>query len=289
MRPATSRAGRCASGHVSGSFLRVLQQGEDGLDGEAVAGAPEAGDGAGGDGGDHRGVPPRLAGGGVGEVDLDDDSIVGGEGVGQGVGIVGESARVEDDRRRPAPGVVDGVDQVALVVRLQVLDLVAAEQRRLPGRLRRGRRGSPCRRSRVRASRGGSGSARSARGSASADITRDPRVSVGGVTPKPTMMAGSSSAEPRARLPMTTTTTSPVRPAITPATKATTARPKNDQPACRARAASRATSSRRCRTGSGSTVTGLSSCRAAAAIPCPGGGGRARRGRSRTRPGRAGA
>ena len=57
-------------------------------------------------------------------MDLDDHSIVGGQGVGQGVGVMGESPRIEDDGRRSAPGAVDGVDQGALVVRLEVLDVV---------------------------------------------------------------------------------------------------------------------------------------------------------------------
>src|SRR5579871_3046754 len=35
---------------------------------------------------------------------------------------MGERARVDQDRRRPSPGVVDRVDQLALVVGLQVLD-----------------------------------------------------------------------------------------------------------------------------------------------------------------------
>src|SRR5919109_643865 len=71
------------------------------------------------------------------------------------------------------------------------------------------------------------------------------------VTPKPTMIAGSKSVEPRAMLPMTMTTTRPVRPVTRPITKATTARPNSDQPVSRAIAAKRAPSSRRCRTGSG--------------------------------------
>src|SRR5581483_3646961 len=229
MRPATSRAGSSAVVMMQRSWCSVLQDGQGGFDGEAVAGAAEPGDGAGGDGGDHRGAAPRLAGGGVGQVDLDDDSIVGGQGVGQGVGVVGESARIEDDGRRPAPGAVDGVDQGALVVRLEVFDLVAGGGGRLPGGghvvVERGLPVDPglplpeevevgARQHEDQLGRHHPRSSRSA-----------------AATPKPTMMAGSSRADPRARLPTTTATTTPVRPTASPKTKATTARPNSDQPA----------------------------------------------------------
>ena len=67
----------------------------------------------------HASRPP----GSRGELDL--HAVERGERVGQGERVVRERARVENDRRAPAAGVVDGVDQVALVVRLQVLELVA--------------------------------------------------------------------------------------------------------------------------------------------------------------------
>src|SRR5581483_11637495 len=237
--------------------------------------------GPGGHRGDHGGAPPGLAGGRVGEMDLDDHPIVGGEGVGEGVGVVGESARIEDDGRRPAPGPVDLVDEVALVVRLAVLDLVAGGGGRRPGRghVVVERRlavdlGFPLAeqvevRARQQEDEVGRHQPRSSRSAA--------------VTPNPTIMAGSSRAEPSTRLPMTTTTTRPDRPTTTPATNTTTARPKSDHPARRASEASRATCARRCRTGS--TFTGPR----AGPIPCRGRGGRARPGPSRTRPGRAGA
>ena len=44
--------------------------------------------------------------------------------------VVGERAGVDDDRRAAAAGAVDGVDELALVVRLQVLELRGRGRRR---------------------------------------------------------------------------------------------------------------------------------------------------------------
>ena len=68
------------------------------------------------------GVPPRLAGVGVGEVQLDDRAVERGERVVERPRVVGERAGVDDDGRAPAPRGVDRVDQLALVVGLEVLD-----------------------------------------------------------------------------------------------------------------------------------------------------------------------
>ena len=54
-----------------------------------------------------------LAAAGVGQVQLDDRSVEGGQGVVEGPGVVGEGPGVDDDGGGPAPGAVDGVDQVA--------------------------------------------------------------------------------------------------------------------------------------------------------------------------------
>ncbi len=48
--------------------------------------------------------------------------LEGGEGVVDGPRIVSERAGVDDDRRSPPPGGVDGVDQLALVIGLEALD-----------------------------------------------------------------------------------------------------------------------------------------------------------------------
>ena len=73
------------------------------LDREAVAGAAEAGDGAGGHRRDHRGVPPRLAGVGVREVQLDDRPVERGQRVVERPGVVRERAGVDDDGGAAAP------------------------------------------------------------------------------------------------------------------------------------------------------------------------------------------
>ena len=70
----------------------------------------------------------------VGEVQLDDRPVEGGQRVVQGPGVVGEGARVDDDGGAPAPGAVHRVDELALVVRLEVLDARGrGARRRRPG------------------------------------------------------------------------------------------------------------------------------------------------------------
>ena len=70
-------------------------------------------------------MPERLAGGGVRQVQLDDGPIEGGHRIVQRPRGVAQRAGVDDQRVRPAPGAVDRLDEVALVVRLQVLELQA--------------------------------------------------------------------------------------------------------------------------------------------------------------------
>ena len=62
----------------------------------------------------------------VGEVGLHHGDVDGGDGVAQGDGVVGEGTGVEDDPVGRAPGPVQGVDQLALNVGLEVLDGSAA-------------------------------------------------------------------------------------------------------------------------------------------------------------------
>ena len=108
---------------------------------------------------DHRGVAPRLAGVRVRQVQLDDRTVEGGQGVVDRPGVVGERAGVDDDGGAAAAGRVDGLDQLALVVGLQVLERRGRGARPRPWRWRRGRRAWRCRRPRARARRAGSGSA----------------------------------------------------------------------------------------------------------------------------------
>ena len=114
----------------SGGASRVRrprgQQPGHGLDRQPVAEAAEAGDGPVGHGGHHRGVAPRLARRGVREVELDDDPVESRQGVVQGPGVVREGAGVDDRWRRRAPGAVDQLDELALVVGLVVLELEPA-------------------------------------------------------------------------------------------------------------------------------------------------------------------
>ena len=121
-------------GHVHGRERRGEQAGHgtsslQGEGGEAVAVAGEAADDPLGHRGDDRGAAPRVAGARVGQVQLDDDAVEGGEGVVDGPGVVGEGAGVDDDAGVAPPAVADGVDQLALVVRLEVADLPAVAER----------------------------------------------------------------------------------------------------------------------------------------------------------------
>ena len=68
------------------------------------------------------GVSPRFAGVRIRDVDLDDGPVERGERIVDRPGVVGERAGVDDDRRAPPAGVVDVLDQLALVVRLVRLD-----------------------------------------------------------------------------------------------------------------------------------------------------------------------
>src|SRR5262245_40233134 len=78
-------------------------------------------------------MPPRLARMGVREVQLDLHSCEGLERVGDRVGVVRICAGVAHDRRATATCAVDRVDEIALVVRLQVLELVSVLRGRLGG------------------------------------------------------------------------------------------------------------------------------------------------------------
>ena len=87
-----------------------------------IAGPAEAGNNAGGHGRDHRRGPPGLAAPRVGQVELHDGSVEGGQRVMQRPAVVGEGAGVDDDGGGPAPGPVDDVHQVALVIGLLMFD-----------------------------------------------------------------------------------------------------------------------------------------------------------------------
>ena len=102
-----------------------LQQCGDGVDGQLVAEPAETGDHARRHRRQHRRVAERLAGGRVGEVQLDDGSVEGGHRVVERPRGVAERAGVDDQGVGAAPGGVHGVDQLALVVRLEVLELEA--------------------------------------------------------------------------------------------------------------------------------------------------------------------
>ncbi len=107
-------------GHVASSLAMRA------VDGEAVPGGTEAGHRGGHVGRDHGVVAPVLARLGVGDVELDLHAFEGGERVGERERVVRERAGVDDDRRAPPASVVDGVDEVAFVVGLHVLEPVAA-------------------------------------------------------------------------------------------------------------------------------------------------------------------
>ena len=79
-------------------------------------------------------MPERLAGGGVGEVQLDDGAVEGGDGVVERPRRVAQRAGVDDQRVGPAAGGVDRLDQLALVVRLEMLELEAVARRGRLGR-----------------------------------------------------------------------------------------------------------------------------------------------------------
>ena len=114
------------AGHGSALERAVLKMADEGVDGEAVAGRPEPGDHPQADRGQHRGAAEVLPGVNVGEVGLHHRDVDGGDGVAQGDGVVGEGAGVEDDPVGRAPGPVQGIDQLALDVGLEVLDNGAA-------------------------------------------------------------------------------------------------------------------------------------------------------------------
>src|SRR5260370_27537052 len=124
-RDATSIAGQASVIDSTSSGRGAVERGDDRFAGEGVGGAPEAGDGPGDDGGEHRDVAPLLAGGRVRDVELDGDAVVGRERVGEAVRVVGEGPGVDDDRRAAAPGGLDRVDELAFMVGLQVLDVMA--------------------------------------------------------------------------------------------------------------------------------------------------------------------
>ena len=81
---------------------------------------------------DDRGVAERLAGMDVAEVDLDGRQPHGGDRVPQRVGIVRERAGVDQDALGPAARLVDGIDQRALVVRLEDAQRDAPSPRQPP-------------------------------------------------------------------------------------------------------------------------------------------------------------
>lgn len=114
------------TGHGSALDRAGLKVADEGVDGEAVAGRPEPGDHPQADRGQHGGAAEVLPGVNVGEVGLHHGDVDGGDGVAQSDGVVGEGTGVEDDPVGRAPGPVQGIDQLALDVGLEVLDGGAA-------------------------------------------------------------------------------------------------------------------------------------------------------------------
>ena len=130
------RAGRRRPSAAGGDgVIARSQQVGDGLEGQPVAVAAEADDAARSPPARPRCVPPRLAGVRVGEVQLDDRAVERGERVVDAPGVVGEGAGVDDDGGAAAAGRVDGVDELALVVRLEVLEREAVRARPRPWRV----------------------------------------------------------------------------------------------------------------------------------------------------------
>src|SRR4051794_3714961 len=84
--------------------VAVVERGGHGLYGEVVAVLAESGDRAGRHGCDDTDVAPRLAGVGVGDVDLDLRTFEGRQRVMDRPGVVREGAGVDDDRRAPTAG-----------------------------------------------------------------------------------------------------------------------------------------------------------------------------------------
>ena len=61
-----------------------------------------------------------------------DRTVEGGQRVVQRPGVVGEGTGVDEDGRAASPGAVDGVDQLALVVGLEGLDVAAVAAAAVP-------------------------------------------------------------------------------------------------------------------------------------------------------------
>ncbi len=127
-RSATSRGG---SGGRDRAHARSDEQRGHRPDRERVPEGSEPGDAAVRDRCDRRGVAERLAGGGIRQVQLDDDPVEGSERVVQRPGGVGERARVDDDRPGTSTCGVDRLDEFAFVVRLHVVELIPVCRRRL--------------------------------------------------------------------------------------------------------------------------------------------------------------
>ena len=93
-----------------------------GPNGQCVSGRAEAGDLANADWGDDGRLSEFLAGVDVAEVDFDDGQPDAGDRVAEGDGVVGESARVDDDRVGPLSVFLDRVDEDAFVIGLEDAD-----------------------------------------------------------------------------------------------------------------------------------------------------------------------
>ena len=118
--------GRCECGHWSSLCELDCQVG-----GFEISLPTLADDLPGNRGFDHREGTPRLARPDVADVDLDHGLLRGHDRVVQRVAVVGVGARIDHDRVVVA--VLEPVDQAALVVRLEVVDVPAARRRRAPG------------------------------------------------------------------------------------------------------------------------------------------------------------
>ena len=103
-RPDTSRGAMSRAVPVTVIRRSGGEEPVDRLDGQPVAHAPEPGDAAVGHRGDDRGVPERLTGRRVGQMQLDHHTVEGGQRVVERPRRVGQGAGVDDDGIGADPG-----------------------------------------------------------------------------------------------------------------------------------------------------------------------------------------
>ena len=105
------------------SAVAPVDKSRCGLDGELIAEPAKSGHGPVGHRRQDRLATPGFPGVGVGQVKLDDDAVEGCQGVVKCPARVREGAGVDHDRFDGAARVVNGCDEVGLVLALQVLQL----------------------------------------------------------------------------------------------------------------------------------------------------------------------